>query len=126
LILATLLRYAAESDHSVVVTGELLPGGRQAIVKTGNLLIVHLPAALSLTKHRTEHISEAYGRRIPRRQFGCRLVADTHAKGWMNVGPSIKRVLRELQAGILTTGQALEYIKAIVKSVPDMECDAEE
>jgi len=126
LILACFLRYATESNHSVLVTGELLPAGRQAIVENGRLLTIHLPAALSLTKHRTEHISKTYGRSISRKQFGCRLVADTHANGWMNMGPSINRVLRELQAGILTTGQALEYIKTIVKSVPDMESDAEE
>ena len=126
LILASLLRYATENNHSVLVTGELLPGGRQAIVETGNLLVIHLPAALSLTKHRTERISKAYERSIPRKQFGCRLVADIHSKGWKNVRPSINRVLRELQAGILTTGQALEYIKTIAKGIPDMGSDAEE
>ncbi len=126
LILASLQRYATENNHSVLVTGELLPGGRQAIIENGEILTIHLPAALSLTKHRTEHISKVYGRSISRKLFGCRLVADTHVKGWKNVGPSINRVLRELQAGILTDGQALEYIKSIVKRSPDVGSGEEE
>lgn len=126
LILDSILEYAANNNHSVLVTGEMLPGGRQAIVECDNLLIVHLPAALSLSKHRTEQISRIHGRTASQRRFGCRLLAEIHSKGWMNAGPSVYRVLRELEAGVLTTGQALEYIKTIVKRMHDMGGEAEE
>ena len=59
--------------------------------------------------------AEKSGKKLFRRKFGCNLVAKSHSKGWQNVGPSIFRVLRELEAGVLTTGQSLEYIKDIVR-----------
>jgi predicted PP-loop superfamily ATPase len=98
------------------VTGEMLPSGRQALDLQENILIIHLPAALALSKYRTERISEESGKEIFRRKFGCNLVAKSHSKGWKNSGPSIFRVLRELEAGVLTTGQSLEYIKDIVRT----------
>jgi uncharacterized protein len=104
-----------KSKYDVLVTGELLPTGRQSIILEEGLLIIHLPAALSLSKHRTETIAEKSGKKLFRRKFGCNLVAKSHSKGWKNVGPSIFRVLRELEAGILTTGQSLEYIKDILQ-----------
>jgi predicted PP-loop superfamily ATPase len=106
--------YAITNGYHVLVTGELLPSGRQSIVLDDGLLIIHLPAALALSKYRTESIAETSGRKLGRRRFGCNLVAATHSKGWKQFGPSIFRVLRELEAGVLTTGQALEYIKDII------------
>ncbi len=106
--------YAKTNGYHILVTGELLPSGRQSIVLEDGLLIIHLPAALSLSKYRTELIAEKSGKRLGRRSFGCNLVAASHSKGWRNIGPSIFRVLRELEAGVLTTGQALEYIKDII------------
>jgi len=107
--------YSVKSNYDVLVTGELLPSGRQALLLQNGLLIVHLPAALSLSKHRTEKVCERSGKDLFRRKFGCNLVAKSHSKGWKNIGPSIFRVLRELEAGVLTTGQGLEYIKSIVR-----------
>jgi len=114
-IMERVREYIVKSNYDVLVTGELLPSGRQSIMLEEGLLIIHLPAALSLSKHRTETIAEKSGKRLFRRKFGCNLVAKSHSKGWKNVGPSIFRVLRELEAGILTTGQSLEYIKDILR-----------
>ncbi|MHA1577262.1 MAG: hypothetical protein ACTSU3_07860, partial [Candidatus Thorarchaeota archaeon] len=47
-------------------------------------------------------------------RFGCNLVNQQHGKGWQFVGPSIFRVLRELQAGVLTTGKSLKLIRSIL------------
>ncbi|TFG96126.1 hypothetical protein E4H12_11790 [Candidatus Thorarchaeota archaeon] len=110
--------YSVESKHEIIVTGELLPSGRQAILVQEGLLIVHLPAALSLSKYRTESIAEKSGKKLFRRKFGCNLVAKSHSHGWKNIGPSIFRVVRELEAGVLTTGQGLEYIKDIIRHSP--------
>ncbi len=108
--------YARENQYFILVTGELLPNGRQSIVQEEGLLVVHLPAALGLSKYRTEILAEDSGKILSRRRFGCRLVAEANRKGWRNIGPSIFRILRELEAGVLTTGQGLEYIKDIAKS----------
>jgi uncharacterized protein len=114
-IMEQVREYANKANYNVLATGELLPSGRQSILLEKGLLIIHLPAALSLSKHRTETIAEKSGKKLFRRKFGCNLVAKSHSKGWRNVGPSIFRVLRELEAGILTTGQSLEYIKDILR-----------
>lgn len=116
LIIKRVSDFALQNNYEVLVTGELLPSGRQAIVLQEGLLIIHLPAALSLSKHRTEIKAEKSGKQLFRRKFGCNLVAKSHCQGWRTIGPSIFRVLRELEGGILTTGQGLDYIKDIVSS----------
>jgi predicted PP-loop superfamily ATPase len=115
IVMERVKEYITKTNYEVLVTGELLPSGRQSILFDEGLLIIHLPAALSLSKHRTETIAEKSGKKLFRRKFGCNLVGKSHSKGWKNVGPSIFRVLRELEAGVLTTGQSLEYIKDIVR-----------
>jgi len=115
--------YAMRENYEVIVTGEMLPSGRQAITLDNGIMTVHLPAALALTKHRTETISQESGKALYRRKFGCNLVAKSHSKGWKNTGPSIFRVLRELEAGILTTGQGLDYIKNILSSKTLEQCE---
>ena len=114
LIMESVREYTVENNYDVLVTGELLPSGRQAVLLQDGLLLIHLPAALALSKHRTETIAKESGKELFRRKFGCNLVAKSHSKGWKNIGPSIFRVLRELEAGALTTGQGLDYIKDIV------------
>jgi predicted PP-loop superfamily ATPase len=113
-VLDSIREYAVENGYSVMITGELLPTGRQSIEDSGQLITIHLPGALALTKHRTEVIAKENGKVTNRRTFGCRLLNESHECGWKMTGPSIFRVLRELEAGILTSGQALEYIKSIV------------
>ena len=108
-------KFAKENQYTIIVTGELLPSGLQSIVHEDNLLIVHLPGALAWTKYKTEILAKQSGKRLGRKRFGCRLVATSNTKGWRNVGPSIFRILRELEAGLLTTGQGLDYIKDIVR-----------
>ena len=107
--------YVRKNRYSILVTGELLPSGRQSIVQEDNLLVVHLPGALALSKYKTEMLAKESGKRVGRKRFGCRLAATANSRGWRNAGPSIFRVLRELEAGILTTGQGLDYIRDIVK-----------
>jgi predicted PP-loop superfamily ATPase len=115
LILDTIRDYAIKNEYSILVTGELLPAGRQSIEESEQLMIIHLPGALALTKYRTESFAKVKGKLTDQRTFGCRLLNESHLIGWKTAGPSIFRVLRELEAGILTSGQALEYIKSIVK-----------
>ncbi len=102
------------SGLDIAVTGEMSPTGRQAIVLERGILLVHLPAALAISKHRTMEICNAIGL-TERLTFGCGLLREVHCRGWSTIGPSIYRVLRELDADVLTTGQALEYVRSIIR-----------
>jgi predicted PP-loop superfamily ATPase len=106
--------WVKENGYAVMVTGEMLPSGRQSIVIENNLVIIHLPAALTLNKYNTRTISSMSGL-APGKYFGCRLVSQHHSQGWKAIRPSIHRVLRELDAGILTTGQAMDLIKDVLR-----------
>lgn len=110
----TVKNYLREREYKILVTGEMLPTGRQSIALDDGLLIVHLPAALALSKFNTRTICSSNGL-TPEKYFGCRLVSDVHSQGWSGVRPSIHRVLRELEAGVLSTGQALGLIKDVLR-----------
>lgn len=104
---------AIEERIDVLITGELLPTGRQSMEYEKGLLTIHLPAALALSKYRTKEISSGK-RNTNITRFGCAHLANLHRRGWRDCGPSIFRVLRELQAGILSSGEALKLIKSIL------------
>lgn len=113
-ITMTLIRERAKEEGlEVLLTGEMLPTGRQSIELKDGLLIVHFPAALSLSKYRTRRISTVDGGQGPCPHYGCHFLSTQHLKGWKTIGPSIFRVLRELQGGVLSTGEALTFIKSI-------------
>ncbi|MBD3406457.1 MAG: hypothetical protein GF411_10125 [Candidatus Lokiarchaeota archaeon] len=105
---------AKENGLSTLITGEMLPTGRQSIIIDQEILIINLPAALSLTKHDTRQICSPYDF-IGSKGFGCHVVKSAHQKRFGMVEASIFRVLRELQAGILSTGQALAFINKILR-----------
>ncbi len=104
---------AKEEGLEVLLTGEMLATGRQSIELKDELLIVHYPAALSLSKYRTKKISAVDSGQRQRSRYGCHFLSTQHIKGWKSIGPSIFRVLRELQGGVLSTGEALAFIKSI-------------
>ncbi len=112
---AALKNYLEAIGSEILVTGELLPTGRQALVLHNKLLVVHLPAALAISKFRTTRECEIAGVTPITGHYGCRLLAATLKPKWSSLGPSVFRVLRELEAGILTTGQASKQIKNIVR-----------
>ncbi|TFF91688.1 hypothetical protein EU545_03240 [Candidatus Thorarchaeota archaeon] len=117
LILSRVIDISKEHGFETLVTGELLPTGRQSIILMGELLLVHLPAALSLTKYETQSLCKENGFELESTQFGCSLVRQAHTKGWRGIQPSVYRVLRETQANVLTSGQAIQYIRSILKTV---------
>ncbi len=109
-IMNTVKKIALARGFDVLLTGELLPSGRQSIEYKNGLLVVHLPAALSLSKYQTKQICNRDG--VLR--FGCNFISYHHRRGWRMCSPSVFRVLRELQAGVLSTGEALDLIKSIL------------
>ncbi|MFW9919554.1 MAG: hypothetical protein ACFFED_08145 [Candidatus Thorarchaeota archaeon] len=119
-----LKEHATEKELDVLVTGELLPTGRQSIEFVKGLLIVHFPAALALTKYRTKEIGHTIKPSSNMMRFGCTFLASQHRTGWSACGPSIFRVLRELQGGVLSTGEALSLIKSIL--LPAIKVSKEE
>jgi predicted PP-loop superfamily ATPase len=102
-----------ENGLELLLTGEMLPTGRQSIEMRDGLLTVHFPAALSLSKYRTRKISTSDADQRSQTRYGCHFLSAQHLMGWKTIGPSIFRVLRELQGGVLTTGEALTFIKSI-------------
>ena len=110
-----LKRYAVQQGYDALFTGELLPTGRQAIVVDGSLMVVHFPAALAMSKFKTEAECAMAGVSPLTRPLGCRLIGSVLNTTWKMLGPTLFRVLRELEAGVLTTGTALTQLKDIVK-----------
>ena len=115
--------YALSENHQLLVTGELLPHGRQAFEFNDNVLILHLLAALAMTKFRTMNICDDKGQHIQSNQFGCQLLSKLHGTIPGMVQPSIDRVLRELEAGILTTGMAMNLIRSILRPANKSQID---
>jgi predicted PP-loop superfamily ATPase len=109
--------HAIENGYDVLVTGEMLPTGRQSIETNQNLMIVHVPATLSLSKHRTTQINKKLPNTEYSTKFGCHLLSEAHGRGWSSINPSIYRVLRELQGGVLSTGKALGQIRSILNPI---------
>ena len=122
-ILHNVRMWASQTRESVLVTGELLPTGTHAVSLQEGMLVVHLPAALALSKHRTRAIAEPiHG--VFKTSFGCLLLREVHRQGWRMIAPSVFRVLRELEAGALSTGMALRMIRDIVR--PTLRSGGEE
>ncbi len=115
-----------QEKYDVLLTGEMLPSGRQSMIMSKGLLIVHIPAALALTKFNTRKLSESVGITHDTTTFGCHLLSGLHVRGWQMVGPSIFRVLRELEAGVLTTGQALVLVKSILRPILKLKIESKE
>ncbi len=108
-----LIEHAREQRGHVLVTGELLPTGRQSIVSLGRILMVHLPAALAMTKYRDTLLCREA--EVSPLSGGCRLIRRALGAEWRITGPAVFRVLRELEAGVLTTGEALDQVKSLFK-----------
>ncbi|MHA1654083.1 MAG: hypothetical protein ACTSVT_08815 [Candidatus Thorarchaeota archaeon] len=111
----SLKQHAVQHGYDVLFTGELLPTGRQAIVMNGPLMVIHLPAALAMSKFRTKTECAMAGISPPSGLLGCRLIDSILNTTWKMLGPTLFRVLRELEAGVLTTGAALAQLKEILK-----------
>ncbi len=115
IVMRTVHRFSKKKGIQIIVTGESLPSGRQSLVLDDGILHVHIPAALVLTKYETRKTSEEYHVIHSKSKFGCSLLHETYQLGWQAIGPSIYRVLREVDAGFLSTAKALSLIRGIVK-----------
>ncbi len=114
-VMNTIHQYAKQNQVGIIATGESLPSGRQSLVIHDGILYIHLPAVLALTKFTTRTLSKEYGVVYRKTRFGCSLLRETYARGWATIGPSVYRVLREVDSGFLSTAEALALIRGIVR-----------
>ncbi|MHC1605075.1 MAG: hypothetical protein ACXQTP_03795 [Candidatus Methanofastidiosia archaeon] len=106
----TLIEYAIKQGFDVLIFGDMLSCGAQAITKIGELDILNLPAAFALTKVNMETISNVASSNV----YGCPLLKKVHREfGHMRLY-SIRRVLRELRANAIGRNFALTLTKDIM------------
>ena len=109
LIENTILDYAQKSDISLMIFGDLLATGSQAMNFKGDILRINLPALFSATKGETKALAGKFGVNSTGR-YGCPLLSEVHKKyGYMRRF-SIQRILRETRTGVLESGEALDMI----------------
>lgn len=101
-----------KEDTTVMIFGDLLSTGSQAIVKHNDKIRINLPALLRMEKSEIKNIITKYNvKKI--KGYGCPLIVQVHKKYPQYKSFSIQRVLRETRAGILEPGEALELIRTI-------------
>ncbi|HOP09345.1 MAG TPA: hypothetical protein PLC12_03920 [Candidatus Methanofastidiosa archaeon] len=106
--------YAIGKGYDLLIFGDLLSVGSQSVLREDGLILLNLPAALSLSKRELMTFSEG----PTEISFGCPLVNMAHGINRDSQRISIQRVLRELRAGMLDNELALELINDI-KTPPE-------
>ncbi|MGC1119558.1 MAG: hypothetical protein WBA22_00570 [Candidatus Methanofastidiosia archaeon] len=103
-------------EHSVssLVLGELLPTGSQSLRLVREVLIINLPAFLALNKRDTTDIASQI-KEYPGFGLGCPLLKHAHRKFPNMKYATAKRLFREVRAGVLEPGEALQYLKPLLK-----------
>ncbi len=97
-----------------IVFGELLPTGSQSLRMVDGVLVINLPAFLALTKRDTTDIASAVNQ-YRSYTVGCPLLKQVHKKFPAMKYATAKRVFREVRAGVLEPGEALNYLKPLIK-----------
>ncbi|RAP53394.1 MAG: hypothetical protein BZ138_01100 [Methanosphaera sp. rholeuAM270] len=101
-----------KENTRVMIFGDLLSTGTQAIMLNNDKTRINLPALMRMEKTEIKNIITKYDvKKI--KGYGCPLLVQVHKKYPQYRGFSIQRVLRETRAGILEPGEALELIKTI-------------
>ncbi|MBU6996375.1 MAG: hypothetical protein HXS41_07245 [Theionarchaea archaeon] len=103
-------------EHSIssLVLGELLPTGSQSLRLVRGVLIINLPAFLALNKRDTTNIASRIEKYSGFR-LGCPLLKQAHRKFPNMKYATAKRLFREVRAGVLEPGEALQYLKPLLK-----------
>lgn len=116
IIARRIIEIAKDKKIPIICFGDLLPTGtHSSYLVEENLVRVNLPAANSLAKIDTILIARKFGHPGASFIYGCPLLREVHRKSPQLCYVSIRRVLRETRAGILEPGQALKYVKNIMR-----------
>jgi predicted PP-loop superfamily ATPase len=111
---ATLVEACTEHSISSLVLGELLPTGSQSLRLVRDVLIINLPAFLALNKRDTTDIASQIGG-YAGFGLGCPLLKHAHRKFPNMKYATAKRLFREVRAGVLEPGEALNYLKPLLR-----------
>jgi predicted PP-loop superfamily ATPase len=98
-----------------VLFGELLPTGSQSLRLVDDVLIINLPAFLALTKRDTTRIASTI-KEFSSFTFQCPLLKHVHKKYPSKKYATAQRLFREVRAGILEPGEAMNYLKPLLRS----------
>lgn len=97
-----------------VVFGELLPTGSQSLRLVDDVLIINLPAFLAFTKRDTTTIASVL-KEFSSFKFQCPLLKHVHKKYPSKKYATAQRLFREVRAGVLEPGEALTYLKPLLR-----------
>ncbi|MBN1785609.1 MAG: hypothetical protein JW825_01265 [Candidatus Methanofastidiosa archaeon] len=110
LIQEAVLDFARSHDYEMVIFGDMLSCGSQSIVTQDGIMILNLPAALSIPKKELLEISGMEASCV----FGCPLLDKSHKVNNGNRRVSVQRVLRELRAQMMDKQYAIDLIEHIM------------
>jgi predicted PP-loop superfamily ATPase len=109
-----LIEECSTNTFPALVFGELLPTGSQSLRIVNGVLIINLPAFLALTKRDTTTIASEI-KEYSSFNLECPLLKAVHRTFPAMKYATAKRVLREVRAGVLEPGEALQYLKPMIK-----------
>lgn len=108
----TIHKKTSNMNIPIMIYGDLLSTGSQAITFNDDIMRINLPALMRMEKNEIKNIVVDYDvKKI--KGYGCPLVVQVHHKYPQYRSFSIQRVLRETRAGILEPGEALDLINTI-------------
>lgn len=109
-----LIKECVTQDIPAIIFGELLPTGSQSLRIVDGVLVINLPAFLAFTKRDTTDIASTV-KQYSSYTLGCPLLKQVHIKFPAMKYATAKRVFREVRAGVLEPGEALKYLKPLLK-----------
>ncbi|WP_048058403.1 ATPase [Pyrococcus yayanosii] len=104
--------YALDNGIKIVASGDLLSFGSASIYEKGSIIVLNLPAFLTLTKAEAIKI---LGRKYAL-GFGCPLWRSATKRAPILKRFGIQRILRELRAGALTEDMAKVLIMDVLRA----------
>jgi predicted PP-loop superfamily ATPase len=110
------IKQAKENDINIVIFGDMLSTGSQALVYKDDILRINLPAFLGVSKQELQTLTSLFNVKKSN-YFGCPLLGEVQKKFPHMRRYSIQRVLRETRAGVLEPGQALDLIWSLCKDL---------
>ncbi len=105
-----IIAYARKEGYDIVVFGDMLSVGAQAIAEDNCLIILNLPAALGLSKKDLEQIAQMRADT----SFGCPMLAKSHTEHPHTRRISLQRVMRELRGQAITLSFAASLANSIM------------
>lgn len=103
---------ARKNNIPIVIFGDLLSTGSQALLFQEGILRIHMPALLAATKGDVKSLVSNYGLK-KNIVYGCPLLREVHKTHNSMRRYSLQRILRETRAGVLEPGEALNLIMSL-------------